>query len=166
MDQLVLLAQVHKLEAEMEPLDTASIVAHAQQRLAGVIEEHDARVIVPDTWPVALGQSSWVEEVWVNCLHDAIRDSKSTPPTLELDATALPDGMVQFWIKDNGRRAEPGEHDPLFDPLPQRRKGYGLRMSLARRIVDRLGGHTEVESNAGQTLYTFTLPGLEYQNQS
>jgi K+-sensing histidine kinase KdpD len=162
LDRLSLLGQARKLDAKYEPLDTATIVSNAQEHLASVIKEHDARIILPDSWPVALGQALWVEEVWVCLLQKAIRHSTGRPPTLKLDATVLPDSMVQFRIKDDGDRVEGDEQEPLFDPLPLRRKRKGLGISVARRILAKLGGEIEIESDDGKTLYGFTLPGEEF----
>jgi two-component system sensor histidine kinase/response regulator len=163
MDRLLLLAQARKLEPELAPLNLTSIVARARKRLAPLITEHDVRIILPTTWPKALGQESWVEEVWVNYLQYAIRHCRSTPPTLELDAVELDDGMVKFSIRDDGRGAE---LDEIFEPLPPPRPKSGLGLSLARRIVDRLGGRIAIESEGAETVYTFTLPGPDYADRS
>jgi two-component system OmpR family sensor kinase len=158
LDRLSLLGQARKLDAEYEPLDTGKIVANAQEHLTALIKEHNARIILPGSWPVALGQSLWVEEVWVCLLQKAIRHSTAKPPTLKLNAAVLPDGMVQFRIKDDGDEVGGDEKEPLFDPLPLRRKRQGLGISVARRILAKLGGEIEIESDNGRTLYAFTLP--------
>jgi two-component system sensor histidine kinase/response regulator len=163
MDRLLLLAQARKLEPELAPLNTTSIVSRARQRLAALIKEYDVRIVLPATWPGALGQETWVEEVWVNYLQYAIRHCRSIPPTLELGAVELDDGMVRFSIRDNGRGAE---LDEIFEPLPPLRPRSALGLSLARRIVDRLGGRIEIESEGAETVYTFTLPGPEYPGRS
>ncbi len=160
MDQLVLLAKARKLEGEIQLLDTAAIVSQARDRLDDVIRQHDAKIITPDTWPKAQGHSPWVEEVWVACLQHAIRHSDQKPPTLLLDGKALSEEMIQFRIRVNGIGADLGEDQILFEPLPLGRKGHGLGMSVARRIVDTLGGELKVEDMGGGTLYAFTLPGV------
>jgi signal transduction histidine kinase len=75
-DELLLLASVRKMgEVEMGPLDMTSIVAEAQARLADLIEERQAEVILTSalTSSVALGYGPWMEEVWVNYLSNAIK---------------------------------------------------------------------------------------------
>jgi response regulator NasT len=161
MDQLVLLARARKLEADLTALDTAAIVSQAQKRLADVIEQHEAEIISTDSWPKAQGHSPWVEEVWVACLQHAIRHSDQKPPTLLLGGETLPEGMTQFEIRVNGAGTAFGDDQILFEPLPLHRKGHGLGMSVARRIVDTLGGELKVEDVGGDTLYIFTLPGME-----
>jgi DNA-binding response OmpR family regulator len=66
-DELMLLAGLRQAhEVTIQPLDMSSIVAAAQQRLADMIEDYEASVVLSDRWPVALGYGPWVEEVWVN----------------------------------------------------------------------------------------------------
>ncbi len=164
-DELLLLAEVRKMEeVTIEPLDMASIVAEAQGRVAYLIEEHQAEIISPDTWPVALGYGPWVEEVWVNYLSNAIKYG-GWPPRVELGATGQADGMVRFWVLDNGPGLTPEEQARLFTPFTQlaqvRAKGHGLGLSIVRRIVEKSGGQVGVESEVGRgSVFTFTLPGL------
>ena len=142
----------------------ASIVTEAQGRLAYLIEEHQAEIISPDTWPVALGYGPWVEEVWVNYLSNAIKYG-GQPPRVELGATEQADGMVRFWVRDNGPGLAPREQARLFTPFTQlaqfRPKGHGLGLSIVRRIVEKLGGQVGVESEMGWgSVFTFTLLGM------
>jgi two-component system sensor histidine kinase/response regulator len=57
----------------------------------------------------------------------------------------------------------PEEQLRLFTPFerldPVRAQGYGLGLSVVRRIVEKLGGQVGVESEAGQgSEFYFTLP--------
>jgi len=81
-----------------------------------MLEEYQGEVIWPDTWPVALGYGPWVEEVWVNYLSNAIKYG-GQPPRVELGATVQVDGMVCFWVRDNGRGLTPEEQARLFTPF-------------------------------------------------
>jgi two-component system sensor histidine kinase/response regulator len=74
-----------------------------------------------------------------------------------------PDGMVRFWVKDNGPGIPPEAQARLFTPFTRldqaRARGHGLGLSIVRRIVEKLGGQAGVESAAGQgSLFYFTLP--------
>jgi signal transduction histidine kinase len=163
-DELLLLAGVRRMEeVELGPLDMASIVAEAQGRVAYLIEKHQAEIILPESWPVALGYSPWVEEVWVNYLSNAMKYG-GQPPHVELGATEQADGMVRFWVRDNGPGLTPEAQARLFTPFTQlaqvRAMGHGLGLSIVRRIVEKLGGQVGVESQVGQgSVFTFTLPG-------
>jgi PAS domain S-box-containing protein len=162
-DELLLLSSVRQTEeAEMNPLDMARIVSEAQGRLGDLIEKHQAEIILPEAWPEVLGHASWVEEVWVNYLSNAIQYG-GQPPRVELGATGQADGNVRFWVRDNGAGLKPEEQAHLFTPFTQlaqvRAEGHGLGLSIVRRIVERLGGQVGVESQVGQgSVFTFTLP--------
>jgi len=164
-DELLLLTELREVEARLGPLDMASVVAEAQQRLARMIEEYQAEITLPDTWPVALGYSPWVEEVWVNYLSNALKYG-GRPPRVELGATEQADGMVRFWVSDNGPGLTPEEQARLFTPFTRLdqdcAKGHGLGLSIVQRIVEKLGGQVGIESEVGQgSVFTFSLPGID-----
>ena len=166
-DELLLLAAVRKVAVDMGSLDMASIVTEAQQRLAFMIEEHQAEIILPDTWPIALGYAPWVEAVWVNYISNAIKYG-GRPPRVEAGATVQADGRVCFWVQDNGPGIPPGAQARLFTPFTRldqlRANGHGLGLSIARRIVEKLGGQVGVESEVGQgSVFSFILPGVAGQ---
>ena len=165
-DELLLLSSVRKLEeVRTEPLDMAAIVDEVQQRLSHMVEEYQAEVAVPDTWPVAQGHGPWVEEMWVNYLSNALKYG-GRPPRVELGATAQEDGMVRFWVRDNGPGLTPEEQARLFAPFERldqvRVAGHGLGLSIVLRIVEKLGGQVGVESVVGQgSVFSFTLPAAD-----
>jgi signal transduction histidine kinase/DNA-binding response OmpR family regulator len=166
-DGLLLLSGVRKKKVETGPLDTARIVAEAMHRLANLIEQSQTEIILPDTWPVALGYEPWVEEVWVNYLSNAVKYG-GQPPRVEIGAAVQSedaDPMVRFWVRDNGPGLTPEAQARLFIPFTQleqvEMEGYGLGLSIVRRIVEKLGGQVWVESELGQgSVFTFSLPGL------
>jgi signal transduction histidine kinase len=163
-DELFLLASARKMdEVEAGPLDMARIVAEAQARLAYLIREHQAEIVVPEAWPVALGYAPWVEEVWVNYLSNAVKYG-GRPPRVELGAVEQADGTVRFWVRDNGPGLSPEDQARLFVPFTRlrqvRAEGHGLGLSIVLRIVQKMGGQVEVESQMGQgSVFAFTLPG-------
>lgn len=164
--ELLLLAGVRQMDADLSALDMASVVAEALQRLDLMIAECEAQVVLPDAWPVALGYGPWIEEVWINYASNAIKYG-GRPPLVEFGATPDPidDGpsMVRFWVRDNGAGIPPEARARLFKPFTRldhsRVEGHGLGLSIARRIVEKLGGRVGVESGPGQgSTFFFTLP--------
>jgi signal transduction histidine kinase len=161
-DELLLLAEVRKADVKLEPLDMAAAVTAARERLIQMIEEYQATIVLPSTWPPALGYRPWVEEVWANYLSNAMKYGGS-PPQVELGATPQPDGMVRFWVRDSGPGIAQEDLARLFNPFTRlsrlRFSGHGLGLSIARRIVEKLGGQVGAESQTGQgSLFFFTLP--------
>src|SRR5690606_22157778 len=106
----------------------------------------------PDEWPVALGYGPWVERVWFNYLSNGLKYGGS-PPRLELGADAGPDGMIRFWIRDNGPGLSDAARRGVFKPFTRfhrdRFDGHGLGLSIVQRIVKKLRGEVGVRAPAG-----------------
>lgn len=164
-DELLLLAGVRKMEqVKMEALDMGTIVAKTQRRLSDMIEEYQAEIVLPDAWPTAIGYGPWIEEVWANYISNAIKYG-GRPPLVELGATEDAEGMVRFWVRDNGAGLAPDEQERLFTPFTRlsqaqvSAKGHGLGLSIVRRIVEKLGKQVGVEGDVGKgSTFFFTLP--------
>lgn len=162
-DNLLMLARVRQQEVEISPLHMEHIIPEVMTRLAYLIKESGAKVIIQDTWPVAYGYMYWIEEVWANYISNAIKYG-GEPPVIQLGATPLADGTVQFWVQDNGKGLSLEAQKKLFIPFSrvnQTRaiKGHGLGLSIVQRIMVKLGGAAGVESelDRGSKFY-FILP--------
>jgi signal transduction histidine kinase len=160
---LLLLSSVRKQdEVPRETLEMGRIVEGACSRVQQLVERYAAEIIVPDTWPAAIGHAQWVEEIWDNFLSNAIKYG-GQPPRVELGADKPVNGRVRFWVKDNGEGIPPDKQAHLFIPFTRldqaSTKGHGLGLSIERRIVEKLNGQVGVESSLGQgSCFYFTLP--------
>ncbi len=161
-DELLLLSSVrNQAQVETSPLDMQQIVNNARQRLNTLVEQSGAEIQEPETWPIVLGYTAWIEEVWVNYLSNAIKYG-GQPPHVELGATNQ-GKYARFWVRDNGPGIAPEEQGRLFAMFTRldqvKAEGYGLGLSIVRRIVTRLGGEVGVESEKGKgSTFWFTLP--------
>jgi len=161
-NNLLLFAEVGKAEAPVGPVHMAEVVASVQDRLSHMIREQQAQIILPEVWPIAIGYGPWIEEVWTNYLSNGLKYG-GRPPYLELGASAGTDGLVRFWVRDNGPGIPPAVHEHLFTSInhmgrvkdPQ----HGLGLSIVYRLVGKLGGQVGVESEPGAgSRFFFTLP--------
>ncbi len=169
--ELLLLTGVRKIKVEATPLNMKNIVAEAQQRLVHLIQTHQAEITLPQRWPKAMGYPPWIEEVWTNYLSNGIKYG-GKPPRLQLGATEEPDGVIKFWVRDSGLGLNQKEQLKLFTPFTRLEQiqtvGYGLGLSIVRRIVEKLGGQVGVESEGipGKgSLFYFTLPAAGANEQ-
>lgn len=181
-DELLLFARVRQIDAlEIEPLDMDAIVAEVLTSLELRIQEAQAEIVAPETWPTASGYAAWVEIVWSNMISNALKyggdSATNLPPRVELGFTLCGEGgqpsspvsdspsLITFWIRDNGPGLLPAECAQLFTPFTRfhqdKAEGHGLGLSIVQRIVEKLGGQVGVES-AGVPgkgcLFWFTLP--------
>jgi signal transduction histidine kinase len=159
---LLLLASVGQQNTEITPVEMSVAFSEALSRLEDTIEKHQAEVVVLSELPSGWGYGPWVEQVWTNLLSNAIKYG-GQPPSVQVGATEMDDGTVRYWVRDNGNGLTQEQQARLFKPFTRLHdksvSGHGLGLSIARRIVDRLGGEIGVESEPGKgCVFYFTLP--------
>lgn len=163
-DALLLLAGASKQDKiNMQPIDMSDIITQViDKRLYFMLRDFHGKINLPETWPAVQGYAPWVEEVWANLISNGLKYG-GQPPCLELGANAQDDGMIRFWVRDNGIGLNKKSQNQLFAPFTRlhqnRAEGHGLGLSIVQQIVKKLGGKVGVESieNQGSTFY-FTLP--------
>lgn len=163
--ELLTLASLRSQDIKLVQLNMGAVVKETINRVSFLIEETGATVETIGEWPAALGHGSWVEEIWVNLITNALRYG-GKPPLVQVGGERLPSGMARFWARDNGDGIALEDQGKLFQDFTQLHKtnttGHGLGLSIARRIVEKLGGQVGVISS-GQpgegSEFWFTLPG-------
>jgi signal transduction histidine kinase len=168
--ELLMLASVREQDVKAVPVDMGPIVMNLRNRLGDLIDGKPIEFIYPSEWPQVIGYGQWLEEVWVNYVSNAIKYG-GDPPRVEIGVDLLPDGLVKYWVQDNGKGLSPNEAELLFSQFsrlePQRVEGNGLGLSIVKRIIEKLKGTVGIESSgkAGQgSKFFFILPGVECPN--
>ncbi len=163
-NELLLLSRVRKEEVQSSPLEMNEIVDEVLQRLTPMIEEYEGQVTLPSQWPTAVGYASWIEEIWVNYISNALKYG-GRPPGVILGTTEQGNGMVHFWVQDNGRGLSAEAQSRLFTPFERldqvSLEGHGLGLSIVQRIIAKLEGEVGVESKEGKGCrFWFALPAV------
>lgn len=159
---LLLLASVGQQNAEITPVEMETAFSEARSRLSDMLDENQADITIVSKLPPGWGYGPWVEQLWTNLLSNAIKYG-GRPPHVEVGATEMDDGTIRYWVKDNGGGLTEEQQARLFKPFSRLHdksvSGHGLGLSIARRIVDRLGGEIGVESELGRgCVFYFTMP--------
>jgi two-component system, sensor histidine kinase and response regulator len=163
---LALLAGVSSAKEKVvfSPLNMYEIVQEVvQQHFIREIKAYQAHIEMPQSFPTVRGYGPWIEEVWMNYISNGLKYG-GQPPHLQLGADKINDGMIQFWVHDNGRGISPENQAQLFKPFTRlnhhtSRDGHGLGLSIVRQIVEKQGGQVGVESVVNQgSRFSFTLP--------
>ncbi len=158
--ELLVMASVRQQEIKPVAVNMQKVVRESIFRLKNMINDANALLDIPESWPDALGYEAWLEEVWINYISNALKYG-GTPPVIKLGSEALPDHRVKFWIKDNGKGLSPEEMSMLFNKFTRldmlRAEGHGLGLSIVKRIIEKLNGEVGIESNnipgEGSTFY-------------
>lgn len=161
-EELLLLSGLRVNEIIVEPLVMGAIITEVIERLNFMIEDYRPTLHISSNWPVAVGHRQWVEEIWANYLSNALKYG-GKPPEVIIGADTPHNGVVRFWVRDNGLGLLPDDMSRIFKPFTRldrvRAQGHGLGLSIVQRIAERLGGQVGVESTFGEgCLFYFTLP--------
>ncbi len=169
--ELLLLASIQKEQIAFRPVDCKTHLNEAIERLQFMIEESGTIISISQSdWPLVEGYGQWIEEIWVNYLSNAIKYG-GTPPRIVIGFHKLPENRVQFYIKDNGRGIEPEKQHLLFNEFVRleehRVEGLGLGLSIVKRIINKLNGEVDVESNGLEqgSIFFFTLNQYSGKNK-
>lgn len=166
-DALLLLAGVSRQQhVDTTPLDMNSILTQVlNERLNKMLKEYNGVINVSEHLPTAVGYQPWIEEVWVNYLSNGLKYG-GHPPAMDVGADIQEEGMIRFWVHDNGPSLPPELQAKLFTPFTRlhkdRAEGHGLGLSIVRQVIEKLGGKVGIKSEPGQgCLFYFTLPMIE-----
>jgi signal transduction histidine kinase len=149
---------------EFLPLDLTGVIQDTlklvrnQLSLSGILVETD----LPGDLPEIRGDRKSLQQVFLNLFINAIQamlDSGS----LILRAYPTPDGQwLKVEVQDTGSGIDPEVLPRIFDPFyttKQVGRGTGLGLSVTYGIVEKHGGHIEVQSRKGQgSTFIVVLP--------
>ena len=135
---------------------------------AGVRLEHqDCKVNIPH--PYVYGSPLHVRQIFVNILGNAIKYNKTGGSIItRIESGKCENGII--WdtcrIADTGIGMSSEFLEHLFDPFAQEKvdarsvyQGSGLGMSIAKSLIDKMGGTIEVKSEQGAgSEFVVTLP--------
>jgi signal transduction histidine kinase len=151
-----------RLRVEREEVALADCARVLADELAPLAEATDHVLTVradPDAW--ALADEERVLQIGRALVANALAH---TPPGTEVVLTATRDGgRALLTVRDDGPGV-PAEHaQRVFDRFyrvegPQA-SGSGLGLAIARELAEHMDGTVELQSAAGRTTFTLSLPG-------
>ena len=163
-DEILVLASVRSESVKVRKVDMLASLNRVVETLGWLSSEKRAVVETPDSLPEALGRESWIGQVWMNFLSNAIYYG-GTPPRIRIGGET--DGSrVRYWVEDNGPGIPADLKKRLFVPFSKlddvSTTGNGLGLSIVRRIADRLQGRVWVEdTDGGGSRFFLELPAPE-----
>jgi signal transduction histidine kinase len=116
------------------------------------IRESKARIDIIGEWPLISANSLEMMRVFQNLIGNALKfRNPDTPPHI-IVASAREDRLWRVSIADNGIGIEPAHIERVFGVFARlhgrdRYEGFGLGLSICRRIVDRYSGRISASSN-------------------
>ena len=95
-----------------------------------------------------------LRQVLIGLLTNACKNTPS-PGAVTLRASREEDGAVTIEVEDTGRGIAPEEQDRVFERFYRgsgslESEGFGLGLSIAKRMVDVMGGRIGLHSESGR----------------
>ncbi len=153
-----------------KPVDVHEIIRVGLIRAETLTRDYQVQVDVMEKTPTLLVDAASIAEVLYILLDNA---SKYAPPgsAIRVAATPAENQQVELSVSDEGPGIPPQARTQVFDRFfrvagtqsyDPRRKGIGLGLSIARRLVEAQGGRIWIdESTRHGTTIRFTVPTTE-----
>ncbi len=146
-------SRVGTKSGEFGLVNTNEVLNKIIKSLHTLIRESDAEITY-DELPNVMGDAGQLEKMFQNLISNAIKFRKCEEP-LKIDISAYKsedEKEYVFSVSDNGIGIEEQYFERIFTIFQRLHtrdvyKGTGIGLSIIKRIVERHGGHTWVESS-------------------
>jgi signal transduction histidine kinase len=165
------LSDISKIEAGRTRLSFSFIPlkAHVEEIVRSLQPKLDEKgqrleLKIPKDLKQIYADPSRLDQILLNLLSNA---SKFTPQGGQLAVNARQEGdFIRVEVVDNGIGISPEDQKKLFsqffrseEPAVRNEPGWGLGLSIVRRLVELMGGVINVQSTFGKgSVFWFTLP--------
>jgi len=161
---MTFLSKVDCQEVGIQEISLGEVVGSAIEQLEICIQDSEAEIINDnEEGTMVLGNERLLNIVIVNLLSNAIKYG-GNPPEVHIVYSDIGNGIVRFYIRDNGSGLTPQQMTQLFTPFRRFRgkvEGIGMGLVSVKMIVEKLGGQVGVESKVGKgSTFWFTLPAV------
>ncbi len=132
------------------------------------IKSMGASITIQQGLPTVLGEQLKLYQVFGNLIGNALKYyDPSRPLTLSIrEIPTRSTRLVSIAVEDNGIGIPSEKRDSIFRPFqrahPGRVEGLGIGLASVKKLLDKLGGHIEVESVEGKgSVFKVTLRRAE-----
>ncbi len=145
------LVQVYEMVSEI------CAQAQEQERSRGI------KFIVHDM-PLIKADGNLLGAVWENLISNAVKFTRNKPDACIEIGSAEKDGLITFYVKDNGAGFDMQYYHKLFGTFQRLHskdefEGNGIGLAIVQRIVHRHGGTIWAEGEPGEgASFYFSLP--------
>lgn len=155
-----------RMKFDLKPFDLREVVADVADSLRERIttRQQSLHIDIEDELPLVFADAARMGQVISNLMSNA---NKYTPEGGEIVVRAWPNGRSAYVsIQDNGLGISEEDQQKLFtqffraeDKAVREQPGWGLGLSIVRRMVEAQDGEITFESELGAgSTFTFTIP--------
>jgi PAS domain S-box-containing protein len=158
------LAKISASDRTLEPVALKEVLNEVLEDHRLQIEQSAATVTTIEELPVVLGNKTQLYQVFSNLIGNAIKYQRADRPLMVSVGTdkASSRRRTSITVSDNGRGITPDKIDTIFKPFNRAGEdtieGTGVGLASVKKLVERLGGSIEVESQVDSgTSFTIEL---------
>ena len=161
MEDLLMLTRVGRRFHELEKVDLNELLEEIAADLGGLIEARGGEIVAGEL-PLISTQRVWIKELFINLIENGLKLSFTARPRVTIE-TREQAGEYLFSVRSNGSSLKDKDLSCIFSApkhlCPYDYEGTSLRLSLCKKILDKLGGKiwTENEGEEPTSIY-FSLP--------
>lgn len=158
------LAKISAADRTLEPVKLTEVLGEVLEDQRLQLERNAASITTVTELPVVLGNKTQLYQIFSNLIGNAIKYHKPDRPLLiSVRADRGPSRRrTAITVSDNGRGISPDKIDTIFKPFnrggEESIEGAGVGLASVKKLVERLGGSIQVESDVDQgTSFTIEL---------
>jgi two-component system CheB/CheR fusion protein len=152
-------------EFEVEPVPLAEILAEIVDDFEILIRDKNARIEI-GTLPVVMANRGQMRQVFQNLISNALKFScPGIPPHIRIGSEQHVNSKeVSITVVDNGIGFDTQYTEKIFALFERlntkdQYEGSGIGLAIAKKIIDKHGGHISVHSEEGQgSTFRIALP--------
>lgn len=161
MQNVLQLSRAKHSEIQLETIETNLTIRKITENAKITYDSEKSMVVIKEC-PEVLADKTMLHQVFLNIINNAVKySSDKEQPVIEIEGTEAGDQII-YRIKDNGIGIpEENKHKmfKIFNRMDNAKKfkGNGVGLSIVHRIMNRLGGNVDYESNKEGTCFILTF---------
>ncbi|WP_292012083.1 HAMP domain-containing sensor histidine kinase [Chryseobacterium sp.] len=161
MQDVLQLSRAKHSEIQLESLKTDGTIRKISENAKMTYGSSKSEVVIKEC-PDVLADKTMLHQVFLNIINNAVKySSHQDQPKVEIEGTE--DGQtIVYRISDNGIGIPEEEKHKMFKIFnrldnAKKFKGNGVGLSIVHRIMKRIGGNVDYESNKDGTSFILTF---------
>lgn len=161
MQNVLQLSRAKDSDIQLENIDTNPTIRKITENAKITYDSPKSMVVIKEC-PEVLADKTMLHQVFLNIINNAVKySSDQEQPVIEIEGSDAGDKII-YRIKDNGIGIpEENKHKmfKIFNRMDNAKKfkGNGIGLSIVHRIMNRLGGTVDYESNKDGTCFILTF---------
>lgn len=161
MHDVLQLSRAKHSDIELESLSTNHTIQKISENAKITFDSPTSEIIIKEC-PEVLADKTMLHQVFLNIINNAVKySSQQDQPRIEIEGTE--DGQtIVYRISDNGIGIPEEDKHKMFKIFnrmdnAKKFKGNGVGLSIVQRIMNRIGGNVDYESNKDGTSFILTF---------